>query len=311
VHDDQNDRVTLVLADSDLRGLMSSPWDPAVLFAGIAALLASGHRDALVITPEPEFLLPPAAYVDSIGEELRKAPWIRTQTMSDLLRAHSPGTRPVMFGRDPLQPSGYIGETIFSAVQSAHALLDDLAAVADPASLPLESARRSLYFAESRWWSRSGVTPKEATAGLRYALQAETLVKGELGKIRLGGTRNATVLGGEGEVRLVADNGADYAVTVELRVTGNGLRFPEGHVLRVRLETGANEIAIPVSGSKSADRLEAQLSAGRTVLDKASISLHFVTLAGILPWAAAAVGVMVVAVLAFLYIRRRKAGTVG
>ncbi len=174
-HDDQNDRVTLVFADSELRDLMTSPWDPAVLFAGIAAVLASGDRDALVLTPEPDFALPPGPYLDAIGEELRKDSWIRTQTMAGLLRAHPPGTRPVLLSRDPVPLSGYIAETIFAAIQSAHALVADLATVADPVSLPLETARRSLFLAESRWWSRHGVSPDEASAGLGYAVQAETV----------------------------------------------------------------------------------------------------------------------------------------
>lgn len=306
-HDDENDRVTLILADSDLRALMAYPWDPAVLFAGIAAVLASSDRDALVLTPDPDFALPPGVYLDAIGEELRKDPWIRTQTMASLLRAHSPGTRPVLLSRDPSPLSGYIAETIFSAVQSAHVLVDDLAAVADPASLPLETARRSLFLAESRWWSRPGVTPEEASAGLGYAVQAATVAKGELDKVRLGGTKNALILGHKGQVKLVAENGADYAVTIELRLDGQGLRFPQGDVVKVRLEAGGNEIAVPVVGTSSSRELSARLVAGTSLLDEGVMSLRFVALADVLPWAGLGAFVVLVVVLAAWYARSRKA----
>ena len=109
--------------------------------------------------------------------------------MAGLLRAHPPGTRPVLLTRDAAPPTGYIGQTIFSAVQSAHAAVDDLAAGADPASLPLESARRSLYLAESRWWSRPGVSPEEASAGLGYAVQAQTVAQGRAGQDRPDGRK--------------------------------------------------------------------------------------------------------------------------
>ncbi len=306
-HDDQNDRVTLVFADSDLRSLMTFPWDPAVLFAGIAAVLASADRDALVLTPDPASTLPPGPYLDAIGEELRKDPWIRTQTMAGLLSAHPPGTRPVLLSRDPVPLSGYIAETIFSAVKSAHALVGDLATVADPASLPLETARRSLYLAESRWWSRAGVTPEEASAGLGYAVQAETVAKSELDKVRLGGTKDALILGHEGEVKLVAENGADYTVTVELRLDGAGLRFPQGDVVTVRLEAGGNQIAVPVVGTSSSGELVVRLVAGTSVLDQATTSLRFVAVGDFVPWAGLAVFVIIVSVLAVWYVRRRKA----
>jgi hypothetical protein len=213
----------------------------------------------------------------------------------------------VLLSRDPAPLSGYIAETIFAAIQSAHALVDDLAIMADPASLPLETARRSLYLAESRWWSRPGVSPDEASAGLGYAVQAETVARGELDKVQLALTKSASILGHEGQVELVAENGAEYTVVVELRLEGQGLRFPQGDLVKVRLEAGGNEIVVPVVGTSTSQELSARLIAGATILDEGTVSLRFVTLADVLPWAALAVFVLVVAVLAVWYARRRKA----
>jgi hypothetical protein len=305
-HDDANDRVTLVLADSDLRSLMASPWDPGVLFAGIAVVLASGDRNALVLTPGPEFALPPQSYLDAIGDELKKDPWIRTQTMGDLLKAHPPDTRPVLLTRNAALPGGYVGQTIFSAIQSAHASIDDLAAGADPANLSLESARRSLYVAESRWWSRPGVSPDEASAGLAYAVQAQAVCQGVLGKITFTGAKDALVLGHDGDVTLTAKNGGDSVITAELRLTGDGLRFPQGTVVTVRLEPGGNDIKVPVVGTSSSRKLTARLVVGKTVLGEQSASVRFVTVVDVLPWAAVAVVVIVLIAAAIVFARRRR-----
>jgi hypothetical protein len=302
---DESDRVTLVLADTEMRTLMAPPWDGAVLFAGIAYALASVDRDALVLTPGPEFTLPPAAYLDSIGQELRKYPWIRTQTMSDLLEDHLPGTRPVLLSRDPVPLSGYIAETIFSAVKEAHALVDDLAAVADSASMPLQAARRSLYVAESRWWSRSGISPQEAGAGLAYAVNAGTIAQGELEKVDLAGVADGLIFGHEGELKLVAESGVEYAVTAELHLSGEGLRFPQGEVVQVELAPGGNEIAVPVAGAGSSE-VGALLLAGDTLLGETAGELRFVTLLDVLPWTIVAIAVVGGVVLTLLYRRGRR-----
>ena len=73
VRDADNDRVTLVFTSSRLRSLMAPPWDPGVFFAGLAAELAAVPRDALVISPGGDFVLPPASYLDAIGESLTGA----------------------------------------------------------------------------------------------------------------------------------------------------------------------------------------------------------------------------------------------
>ena len=303
-HDDANDRVTLVLADPDLRALMTSPWDPSRLFAGIAAVLASGDRDALVLTPAPEFSVPPQPYLDAIGEELKKDPWIRTQTMADLLRAHPPGTRPILLTREVSPPTGYIAQTLLSAIQSAHASMDDLAAGADPTNISLESARRSLYMAESRWWSRPGVSPTEASAGLAYAVQAQTVSADVLGKVALTGGNHALILGHDGKVTLTAQNGSDSVMTAELHVKGEGLTFPQGSVVNVRLEPGGNAITVPVVGTSSSRTMTARLVIGKTALGEQTVSVRFITAVDVLPWAGVAVLAIIVVVVVIVFARR-------
>jgi hypothetical protein len=308
VHDDANDRVTLVLADSDLRSLMAPPWDASTLFAGIAAVLASGDRDALVLTTAPEFTLPPQAYLDAIGTELGKDAFLRTQTMAGLLRAHPPDTRPLLLTRDATPPTGYISQTIFSAIQTAHAAVDDLAAGADITSVSLEQARRSLYIAESRWWSRKGTSPAEASAGLAYATQAGTIARAALGKIRLTGVKSELIMGHDGSVTFTAVNDGDSVMNVELHVTGDGLTFPQGEMVKVRLEKGGNDIPVPVTGRGASRRLTGRLALGATDLGEQTATLRFLTVLDILPWAILAALVIVLAILLVLLLRKRKKG---
>jgi hypothetical protein len=139
--DTQNDRVTLVFADSRLRSLMGPPWDAGLFFAGLAAELASGDREALVITPGADFELPPDSYLETIGEALGRLGWVNTLTLTELLRAHAPETRPVLFNRVAAGSPGYIEGSLLASLRAAHAAVADLAAAADSTRAPLETAR--------------------------------------------------------------------------------------------------------------------------------------------------------------------------
>lgn len=307
VHDEDNDRVTLILADHEMRALMAPPWDASVLFAGMAAILASGGREALVLTTQEDYVLPPEAYLDAIGEELKKDSWIRTQTMSDLLESHPPGTRPLLLTRAPVSPGNNIGQTVFSAVEVAHAAVDDLAAGADPASLTLESARRALYLAESRWWTRPGANPQEASVGYAYAVQAETTAKEALGKVGFDGVKDSLIWGRDGDVVLSGKNDTDSAMTVEVRLLGPSLEFPQGDALTVKLKPGGESITVPVIGTSKTADLSVRMIVGSTVLGEQTASLRFVTITDVVLWTGLAVLVIVViALVTVVFVRGRK-----
>ncbi len=306
VHDEANDRVTLVLADSDLRALIADPWDPAVLFAGIAAVLAAGDRDALVLTQAADFTTPPQSYLDAIGEELKRDTWVRTQTMSDLLLSHPPGTRPLLLTRDPAPPTGYIAPTVFDAVRNAHASVEDLASTAGPANLALEAARRSLFIAESRWWQRPGVSPDEASIGLAYAVLAERTAKDPLSKIGVSKVGGGLIFGREGIARVTVTNGGQSVMTVGFTLEGEGLTLRGGSSSELRLQPGDTTVDVAVVGTSGEGTLTARLTAGRSVLAEKSASLHFVTVVTFLPWAGLAVLVVILIIMTTILIRRRR-----
>jgi hypothetical protein len=159
---------------------------------------------------------------------------------------------------------------------------------------------------ESRGWSRPGGTPAEASAGLAYAVQAQTVSRGVLSKIALTGIKQALILGHNGDVTLTARNGSDSVMSVELHVNGAGLTFPQGNVVTVRLEPGGNDITVPVIGTRSSRQLSARMVVGKTALGEESASLRFVTVVDVLPWAGLAVLVILMIVAVIILARRRK-----
>ena len=105
------------------------------------------------------------------------------------------------------------------------------------------------------------------------------------------------------ESATVTESGALAALA---GLSGQGLQFPEGEVVKVRLESGGNAIRVLVVGDSSAEELVATLVGGSTTLDTGTTSLRFLTFMDILPWGALAVFVVLVAVVAVLLTQRRK-----
>ena len=148
---------------------------------------------------------------------------------------------------------------------------------------------RLLFLAESRWWSRPDVSPQEASIGLAYATGAQTVAQGELGKVRFVGADSARIYGGEGVVRIIAENTAEYPVRVGLRLTGDGVTFPDGGDTQVELQPGQTILSVRVARAEGTHTVRAQLMAGSTVLGELSQPIRFFGLEMWLPWVIVAV----------------------
>lgn len=295
--DAANDRVTLVFANSGLSSHMTAPWDPNVFFAALAAELTRGDQDAIVVTPRVEFALVPEAYLRGIGQTLETVEWIETRTITALLREHSPDMRPILLRAESDQSRGYIEESLLGRLQEAHAVVSDLALIADATQLPVEAAHRSLYMAESRWWSRPETSPQEANTGLEYVNQAKAAAEGELAKIHLLGVESTVMMGGEGVVNVSLENKADYPFTVELHLHGTGVAITDGEVIDVELMPGRTDIPVEVVKEEGSPRIDVTLVAGDTTLDSSGQSLRFITVMTVLPWVIIGAAVVAAALL--------------
>ncbi len=307
VRDADNQRVTLVLADEQMQEVITSPpWDVGRFLAGLAAELASGSRRALVITPAPGTVVPPAEYLQAIGEALQRFSWIHTLTVTDLVRAHSPGSRPILLDRASAPLAGYIARGMRSSIEVAHQAVQDIVDAAGSGRQSVENAQALLFTAESAYWSLPGTIPKAASVGLLYAERARALAEAEMAKITIAGFGSTSVTGQEGTLRLLIDNAATYPMKVEIRLNPEGLMLPGGNSLQVEVQPGRTDIPITVRRTKGTSRLQATVAAGKHLLGDETHSIRFITVLVFLPWAAGALVLIVVAAVALAVRHRRK-----
>jgi hypothetical protein len=300
-----SDRVTLVFAARGVGAVMQSPWDVNVFSAAFAAELAASERGALVIAPEDTFDLMPSLYLQRVGEILTSQDWIRTQKLQDLLDQHSPDSRPILLDGTTPQAGGYIESRLLEGVREAHVPVSDLAAAADATKTAVDQACQLLYMAESRWWSRKGVSPEEASRGLAYARQAEGEAKEELGKVRFLKAGSPLITEGAGTVRIAIENGADYQMAAELRLAGEGLSFPDGDKVPLELQPGRTDLQVKVTGQSGSQTITGSLMVGTTVVDQFAHIVRSLRLWTILPWILAVIGLLAGAG-GYLVTRRRR-----
>lgn len=301
-----NDRLTLVFADSGLGARMTSLWDAGVLAAALAARLATKAEEAIVLTPNIGYRLVPAGYLDSVGRMLEGAGWVRTQTLTGLLRAHGPDTRPVLLQAPAAMPGGYIEESLRAGLRVAHTAVGDLVAMADPTRAPVEEVLRLLFIAQSRWWSRAETSPLEATIGMAYADKAREMAEREMEKVRFLDSRPASIVGSEGTVQVVVQNDAGYPLNVKLGLEATGVTLPEGDSREVAIAPGRTEIPVRVTGTGAPYELRATLRTGSRTLDEAGYALRFITVMTVLPWAIAAGVIVALALFLVVYRSRRR-----
>ncbi len=303
--DTESERLTLILADGRLRALMGAPWDVGLFCAGLAAR-ATAPADALVLASAAPLPVPPLSFMRSLVVALAEVQWLKSVTLADVIGTHPPGSRPILLDRSPAPVSSYIELSLLDSIISARAAVAALGEVAGLSASGVTTAQLLLYTAESRWWTLPQVSPDVATVGLDYALRAQALAEGELEKMRVAGVDGTRVTGRSGVVVLRLENQADYPVTAQVRLGGDGVNFPDGSVLGVFLEPGMTELPVTVRQESGAHSLEVELLAGAQVIDEWSGALSFLTLKDYLPWALGGVALIGVVAGVFLVRRRRR-----
>lgn len=306
VRDKDNRRATLVFADEAMQSLMGSPWDTGLFYAGLAAELRSSGRVAIVLTPQPGASTPPLVYLQGVVQTLERLPWVKMVTLSELVRRHSPGSRPVLLKRASAGQPGYIAQALESSVAAAHSVVADLAQAAGAGWGPVEEARSLLLTAESSWWSGANTTPAVASVGLLYATRARDLAQAELAKLRVSDFRSGRVWGARGLVQLVIENGAACPMRVQVKLGARGLTLPQGDTLVVTAQPGRTLVDIEVTKAAGSADIEAVVTVGSSVVGHARQQVEFVTLLAYLPWGIGGVGVVAVAAATIFLVRRSR-----
>ncbi len=74
--------------------------------------------------------------------------------------------------------------------------------------------------------------------------------------------KDSSIWGSDGKVTLSVTNGSDSTMKVELRLSGEGLEFPQGSTMTVKLKPGDNDITVAVVGTSKARELIASMTVG-------------------------------------------------
>jgi hypothetical protein len=303
--DTVGERVTLVFADDWLRSVTEPPWDPGLVCAALAARVTALPGSPVVLTPSSVATLPPVSYLDSLGRALANVGWLRTCTLAEIVRAHSPDSRPVFLNRAAGEMPGYIETSLLDSVAKARTAVEALEEAAGSSQPPLTEALLLLYTAESAGWSRPGTSLDVTNVGLAYARRALTTACEELGKVQVLGADGLLVTGRDGVISLRLQNKADYEMTIRLRLQGTGLRFADGADLPVNLAPGTTVVPLRVSPALGSHRLEVDLMAGEVAVGSWSGKVRFLIVSTFLPWVL--VGVVLVALgTVFLLLRRSR-----
>jgi len=303
VQNGDNDRLTLMLADEELQAAMAPPWDSARFAAAVAATLAQGGTGLLVAAPVDDYVLPPVGYLNELGALLTSTPWIRTLTLEEALREWPPATRPIFLSRYGGFVEGYVGREFVEGLRTAHASVAALAGAADSERAPLDSLRRMLFEAESRYWFVAGVDPKVANLGLSYLDAIDRAVTEEFDKVDIVGDKSVIIVGGTGEVPVAIVNQAGYPMNVRVTVVGSGVEVGDGGVLDVSLATQENVFSIPVTVAGGRSTVEVQVTAGDTIVDQAMIEIRSIAVGPVVAWVVAIVALIVLIGWAILRFR--------
>lgn len=303
VQNRDNDRLTLVFADEELRAAMAPPWDPARFAAAFAATLAKGGSGLIVATLADEYAFPPADYLRELGALLTGVSWIRTLTLDEALHGTPPETRPVFLSRYGGFVEGYVGREFVEGLKTAHAAVDALAGAADSDRAPVEDLRRMLYEAESRYWFVAGADPKVANLGLSYLDAIDRAVAAEFDTIDVAGDKSVIIVGGSGEMPVAIVNKAGYPMHLRVVVAGAGVEIADGGVLDVDLATQENIFSLPVTVSGGRSVVEVQVLAGDILVDQETIEIRSIPVGPVVAWVAAVV--VVIGLIGWAIIRFR------
>ncbi len=304
VQDRENNRLTLVFVDEELRLAMAPPWDPGRFAAVLASVAAdTSSSGPLVAAPANEYERPPVAYIEALGRLVTETSWIRTRTLEDVVKGSPPETRPVFLSRYGGYVDGLVARSFMEGLREAHAAVDVLDAATDSDRAPLEHLRRLLFQAESRYWFVAGVDPTVANLGLAYVEAIKTAVADEFDKVDVAGDKSVIVVGRDGEVPIAVVNQAGYPIDVQIILGGDGAEFPDGEVLEVTLGVQENIFSVPVRVSADDVELTVQVSAGGTVVDNETIRVRSIAIVPVVAWIVAIVGIVVLIGWAILRLR--------
>jgi len=288
VRDQDNNRLTLLFADEDLREVMGPPWDPDLLLAVLAAKIADGDPGPFIVAPTDDYGLPPAYFVNRVGASLTGAEWIGTLTLDELIGSHPPATRPVFLTRYGGYLEGFVKKSYLESLRAGHASLADLSGAVPEDLALLDRLRLLMFQAEGRYWFLNSSDPDIVNLGLASVRRVQEEVAAYFDKVDVAEGKSVLVVGDEGEVPIAVVNKTKRPLDVELVVESEGLTFRGGSHIAATLGVQENIFSLPVTTKGTDAVVSVRVMAGDTLVDEGSVQVRFISARPFLPWALAA-----------------------
>lgn len=299
----ENERLTLILVDEELRAALAPPWDVGRFAAALAAAVAGGGAGPVVAAPADEYSRPPAAYLAELGGLLGATSWVRTMTLDDVIRESPRETRPIFLSRYGGHVDGYTARAHLEGLREAHAVAGALAGAADSERAPLDDLRRLLFEAESRYWFVAGVDPTVANLGLSYTESVIEAVAAEFDKVDVAGDKSVIIVGSEGGVPVAVVNQTGYPLEVRILLKGEGIEFATGAEFDVDLGVQETIFEVPVVLSKGRTDMTVEIRAGDLVVDSETIQVRSIAVGPVVAWLVAIASLLVLIAWAVLRLR--------
>ncbi len=156
------------------------------------------------------------------------------------------------------------------------AVVDSYESMVSPAEAPIAPLRTLLLVASA--------SELDAEASRAYTDEVFAAVSEGIGGFEVLEGSRITLASRTAELPITLQNGQSLPIRVTLTITSEKLRFPDGETLALRLEPGANEIAIQVETVSSGDaRLTATLTSpdGRLDLATGNIDIRSTAISGL------------------------------
>lgn len=206
------------------------------------------RTDRIIAIALPGLWQPNPALSRTLVRGLQRAPWLRTLTPAEGLRAAPDRLRLYERRVKPAAPrlvnepdAAYLAE-----IARADTVVDNFRGVQPPPET-LQRLSRNMLVSESRlWWN----DPQSLVRGELFARDAADEADRELGKISIGGADELSLTSRQAEVPIVIFNDASYEVSVSLHLTSNDLRLDETIPTTVKAN-GLRQLTVDVDAQTS------------------------------------------------------------
>lgn len=305
VRDAENNRLTLLFSNRELRAAVGSPWGPDRFLAALAQEIAVGRKGPFVVAAADDYGPPPGSFLQGVLDTLDGLPWVQSRTVDEIIALYPPSTRPIFLTRYGGFVENFMGRAFVERMERAHALTADLVEASEGSDrAPLDRLRVMLYTGQSRYWFSRGQDPAIANLGLSYLEAVGAFVEAEFGKVEVG-SESVLFVGKEGEVPVGITNTAGYPMNVDLVLMAEGLAVRGGDRISVTLGPQENVFSVPVTAAGSGGTLQVKVVAGSSVVDEGEIAVRALSIGSLLPWVLGAVLVLAALVALLLRVRAR------